>query len=785
MPDQVGIKQDGGNIIINTINVAVEDAKAKREMAFASHTAKLPVVSGRLFGREAELAMLDKAWEDKDIHMQSVVAFGGVGKSALTWRWLKDMESDNWRGAERVFGWSFYNQGQKETAETSAEPFIHFALNWFGDPNPLDGAAEERAARLVALIRAKRTLLILDGLEPMQNAAPGVFGRIKDPGLAAVVRELALDNPGLCLIATRVAVADVEHFDGAQARVHDLQTLSKEAGASILRAHGVEGMDVELEQASEDFGGHGLALDLLGKYLKRIHGGDVRKRDKVKVLKVDEKQGGHARRMMESYEPHLGDAERAILRLLGLFDRPAEWKLINVVAAAPAIEDFTEHLVGLGEEGWAEALATLRDERLLLDGPNDAPLDAHPLVREHFGAALKRENEAAWKEAHSRLYDHLRDATEDLPDTLDGLAPLYQAVAHGCAAGRYAEAFDEVYWRRIMREDKFFATRELGGYGPDLGAAACFFETPWSKPVEALEERERSWLLNAAGLRLRTLGRFGEAAAPMAAGLESVIAREDWKDAAVQASSMSQHHLALGAVPLAEEAGARAVELAERGGDAGRRMINRTVHADALHQAGGLDAAEVLFREAEAMQKEFQPGDPILYSLQGFRYCDLLLARGRASEARERARDTRVVAEGNIWLLDIALDALTIGRAHLAEGDADAARTWLDRAVDGLRRAHHNEFLPRGLLARAALGRTVEDFDDAERDLDEAWAIAERGPMRLHMADAQLEWARLRLAQNRVPDARDHLDKARALIDETGYHRRDADVIELEAALGS
>ena len=51
------------------------------------------------------------------------------------------------------------------------------------------------------------------------------------------------------------------------------------------------------------------------------------------------------------------------------------------------------------------------------------------------------------------------------------------------------------------------------------------------------------------------------------------------------------------------------------------RMIKRTTHADALHQAGRRAEAEARFREAEQMQAERQPDYPLLYSVQGFRYC--------------------------------------------------------------------------------------------------------------------------------------------------------------------
>ncbi len=84
--------------------------------------------------------------------------------------------------------------------------------------------------------------------------------------------------------------------------------------------------------------------------------------------------------------------------------------------------------------------------------------------------------------------------------------------------------------------------------------------------------------------------------------------------------------------------GEASVDYADRSGDAFQRMGSRTTLADALHQAGEAARAQALFEEAEALQAEWQPQYPRLYSLRGYRYCDLLLAQGRAAEVRERAQ---------------------------------------------------------------------------------------------------------------------------------------------------
>ncbi|HEV7784130.1 MAG TPA: hypothetical protein VGQ28_02270, partial [Thermoanaerobaculia bacterium] len=332
---------------------------------------------------------------------------------------------------------------------------------------------------------------------------------------------------------------------------------------------------------------------------------------------------------------------------------------------------------------------------------------------------------------------------------------------------------------------------------------------------------DQAFVLNAAAFHLRALGRLTEAVEPMQAGLEARIAQEDWKNAAISASNLSELTLTLGDVARAVAFGGQSVELADRSCDAFQRMSKRTTWADALHQSSRREESATAFCEAEAIQAERQPEYPRLYSLQGFRYCDLLLGRAepaarsgldglasRAEEAErfrqvcrevlERARQTLEWAHTQGILLDIALDHLTLGRAHLglaltapqsaasgedrATGLAQAAEA-MNLAVDGLRRAGTEHHVPRALLARAALRRFRSDFAAAAADLTEALEIAERGPMRLHECDAHLEWARLCRDQGDLAAAQQHVARARVLVEETGYKRREREVRWLEGAV--
>jgi tetratricopeptide (TPR) repeat protein len=784
---------------------------------------RLPIPGPQFVGRDSELARLDAAWEDPSIHVLTLVAFGGVGKSALVARWMDRMAADGWRGAARVLDWSFYSQGSKDQ-NTSAEPFIDYALRFFGDPDPKAGSLHDRGARLAYLIRKERSLLVLDGVEPLQYppGRPEIEGRLKDPGLTALLKGLAAGNPGLCVVTTQERITDLTGSPTTAPQI-PLEVLEPDAAVVLLRQLGVVGRESQLAAAVEEFKRHALTLTLLGNFLRRAHGGDVRKRREIDLHHADQKQGGHASRVIAAYSRWLGEGpELAILRLLGLFDRPAEADALRALRATPPISGLTEPLVDLSAEDWRIAIATLREHSLLAAADPREPetLDAHPLVRACFADEIESHYPDAWQEGNRRLFEHLRQSAPDLPDTLEAMQPLYAAIVHGCRARQQQEALVEVYWRRILRGKEFYSTSKLGAFGSELTALAAFFDLSWSQPSARLTAADQAFILNQAAFRLRALGRLAEAVETMQAALNDSIAQENWSNAAVGASSLSDLTLTLGEVPRAVAFGEQSVELADRG-NAFQRIGKRTTWADALHQSGRWEESAAAFREAEAMQAEGQPKYPRLYSLQGFRYCDLLLGRAEPEdgsgldglaglgarpeegerfrqvyrEVLERGQEAVRIAEQNHWLLDIALDHLTLGRAYLGlalttPGEARTSRLaqaaeYLDRAVDSLRRAGTEHHIPRGLLARAALRRFRSDFTGAAADLTEAMEIAERGPMRLHECDAHLEWARLCRDQGDLSAARRHVARARELVNETGYGRREREVRWLEGTLGN
>ncbi len=288
------------------------------------------------------------------------------------------------------------------------------------------------------------------------------------------------------------------------------------------------------------------------------------------------------------------------------------------------------------------------------------------------------------------------------------------------------------------------------------------------------------------------------------------VQQKDWKNAAIYANNLSELQVTLGRLTNAVADAQRSVKYADGSRDPFQRMARRTTAADALHQTGRRAEAGELFAEAERMQKERQPGFDLLYSMQGFQYCDWLLAPAErtswqavlrapdyhggtekagenesatiCADAERRATAAQVLAIRKRWLLAIALDHLTLARVGLIRSilahpspQPKLELPHVAAALNGLRDAGMADELPNGLLT-AGLYHSVRGDEVAARTaLDQAQQIAERGPMPLYLADIHLH--RARLFRDKT-----ELAKARELIEKHGYWRRKEELEDAKAA---
>lgn len=147
-------------------------------------------------------------------------------------KWAADLAYQNWPGCDAVFAWSFYSQGTREQVAASSDLFLKEALTFFGEDDDKQFAASnagafEKGQRLARIVGQRRALLILDGLEPLQYAPTSPTpGELKDQGIAALLKGLAANSEGLCIVTTRYALPDLRAFIGKTVHEEKLVRLS-------------------------------------------------------------------------------------------------------------------------------------------------------------------------------------------------------------------------------------------------------------------------------------------------------------------------------------------------------------------------------------------------------------------------------------------------------------------------------------------------------------------------------------------------------------------------------
>ena len=810
----------------------------------------LPQVDAELRGRERELGILDQCWDTAQPYVIGLIGEGGQGKTILVHNWLKQFRRDQLRGATCVYVHSFYRHGTNEGG--NADEFLEATLRFLDDRSPSEGTPADKAARLAKHLRAYRTLLILDGVEPLQGSQENA-ARLNDLGLKVLLQELVCGFNGLCVVTSRRPLADLTTSDEGSYLAEAIVPVTNEAGAEIIVGAGVT-PSAEVARAAQDFGVHGLSIQLLGRFIAQFLGGDASRRQEVPELATDR---GTLEEVLAAFDSRLPAEQRCMLRLVGLFDRPAKLQVIRCFWEAPPVVGVTEPIEGFTKERWFRLAEQLRDLGLLWprDEAEFDAIDAHPRVRAFFGERLREENEAAWRDCHRHIYQRLTATTEHQPDTLAGLQPLYQAVTHGCLAGLHEQACVDVYRDRILRGETsggFYSFTSLGATGSDLAALSCFFVAPWHTLVPGFLPSTRAFVFGDTASHLRAMGRLTEARDAFVRSLKEYTQEASWEGAAWAANNVSESMLLLGNLVGAVCYGKKAVPLADKSGSTFQRMACRCKLAEALHQAGRNDEARLRFGDADTIEKLAKNGGPGLRSWWSFRHCDLLLSKAEraawqimlrsgsggksgalartCSDMAKRATKMLGAGRGHGIPLEIGLHHLTLARTRLyAElllgASTGGSRLFeIDSALTQLRGAAQMHWLPRGLLTRGWVRFLSGDEQGCRADLNEAWEVAERGPMPLYMADILLTRARLfggirveskgikggggssfakasadkgwevggggtgkhagRIKGGGYPwgSPREDLAEARRLIEKHGYHRRDEELADAEEA---
>src|SRR5262249_55370881 len=139
-----------------------------------------------------------------------------------------------------------------------------------------DVSATYAVDHLLPLLRRRHWVLIFDGAEVAQYESGPWFGRFSHPELSRLLEELASEPlPGVVVLTTRFPLPELQRR--RHARVVTLAGLDAESARGLLHSLGVSGDVAELDVAAAACGHHAKAVELLGTFLVKFHGGAARR----------------------------------------------------------------------------------------------------------------------------------------------------------------------------------------------------------------------------------------------------------------------------------------------------------------------------------------------------------------------------------------------------------------------------------------------------------------------------------------------------------------------------
>ena len=734
-------------------------------------------------GRDDLLAATSRDWADPERRVTGLIGFGGEGKSSLARRWLDDLLADESQPQpDGVFWWGFYTR-------PSVDEFFEAALKYMSggriDPRRVP-SANVRAQVIGAMLGAGRYLFVLDGLEVMQHQEGDQYGLLKSTDLREFLSYFAApEHQSFCLITSRAPVLDLMDYTTYTHR--DVERLSPADGRALLRRVGVTGDDAALDKVVADWDGHALTLGLLGGYLAERHGGDVAYIGEIPPPTADEPRYQRVHRVLRRYDEHLTDAERAFLILFSAFRTPVEEAAFEKVFQADMGADaLNAPVVALDDTGFEVMIERLLAYRILWHDPHARHYTAHPLIRNHYLALLTAGDRAQAQDAHERIKDYYLDLAGDTPQfpTLEDLAPLIEVVHHACRAGAYDEAY-RIYDERISQGDRFVIVHQLGAYETTLALMLEFFPGgDTSQEPQVSDAKDKSWILNAVGYRLMSLGRLSEAPPFYERGTAMDLDVEDWRNASKSYQNLADLHALLGALVASADAAREALALARRAKYQLFEQHSLFYQAWAAYLGGDLEEANATFQQAETLQQEVYPDVRYLHSLMGVGHADHLRRTGDADYVRRVTEANLEICERNRWAEQISQCHRILGDLDADAGQRENARDHYDQALRIARGITERAVLTEALLARGRwAARHLRDAPAAFSDLNEALGYAVDGGYRIYEADIRVALAWAHLAAGNPTRARQEAERAQQMSADMGYHWGQVDAAEVLAAL--
>lgn len=732
-----------------------------------------------LVGRQAELNTLTD-WVAKpgsevfNAHLFCFVAIGGMGKSALTWKWFSRIAPNEMKPLAGRLWWSFYE------SDATFENFLNRALCYVsGDSEDAVRALPwpEREAQLLQRLGEKPHLFVLDGLERIliayhrmdasyladdevdqhtANVVAGAAGlpsaaaesfvgqhrlrQTTDPRAGAFLKKLALVAKSRILITTRLYPSELQLPTG-HARPgcfrYSLRGLSEDDALGLWRALGVSGSRAELVPIFRSVVSHPLLVQALASEIanyRKAPGDFAQWREDHPQFDPTSLPLVQSRTHILEYAlKGLSTTVREVLRTLVGFRMPASYATLEALLAGP------DKACRSAQE-LDRALTELEDRGLIGWDREANRYDAHPIVRGVVWQLTDAKDQRAVYTALEAHFEPMATPEWEQVETLADLAPAIERYHTLVGLGRYDDAY--------------------GLFGARLNQATLFRLAAYRERIAWLEQLfpdgpaglpEQGSLLNALAQSYELSGQPGRSAPLFRKANEISERLGDAPTQQILLSNLGNSLSDIGAWREAVGALRRALVLNRGLGDRIQEAITMYILGYVLcamgdHAVGRLALSMGRRLFIEQGERQFEGVVAAYLAQRSLWLGEFVQAGVWAERAWELARHQRNER-------DFIRAALLQGEAALGAHDFSRADERLHHALIRARAVNLVELELPAMIAIAKLELQRGHPAEAKARLEEVWEAAERGPYPLHQADAYNVLAAIALAEGDKPAA--------------------------------
>ncbi|MEM7333541.1 MAG: BTAD domain-containing putative transcriptional regulator [Chloroflexota bacterium] len=233
------------------------------------------------YGRESELTQLEE-WVSADrCRLVAILGMGGMGKTALTARLMKNFTDDpsNTAVANPPFERMIWRSLLNAPLLTDILPDW---LMFLSDQQitEIPATLDQQMMRLLNLLREQRCLLVLDNMESILEGSERQTGEYRDgyQEYGQLLERIGGTDHQSCLIVTsRERPQIVRRLEGDTTLVRSLPLsgLKTEASKQFLQERGLINLETDASELVSRYSGNPLALKLIAETIQDLFAGDV------------------------------------------------------------------------------------------------------------------------------------------------------------------------------------------------------------------------------------------------------------------------------------------------------------------------------------------------------------------------------------------------------------------------------------------------------------------------------------------------------------------------------